>query len=43
MVNIQWKEDGKIKYENLLSISSLVDFIDNLKNKGCTDIDIEIV
>lgn len=40
MVNIQWKEKGKIRYENLLSENSVNDFVTGLKDRGCTDIEI---
>lgn len=40
MVNIQWKENGKIQYENLLSESSIDDFVMKLKERGCMDIEI---
>lgn len=40
MVNIQWKENGKIRYENLLSENSVNDFVTGLKDRGCTDIEI---
>ena len=40
MVNIQWKENGKIRYENLLSEKSVDDFVNGLKDRGCTDIEI---
>ena len=40
MVNIQWKENGKIRYENLLSEGSIDDFVTDLKERGCTDIEI---
>ncbi len=40
MVNIQWKENGKIRYENLLSEGSIDDFVTDLKDRGCTDIEI---
>lgn len=40
MVNILWKENGKIRYENLLSENSVNDFVTGLKNRGCTDIEI---
>ena len=40
MVNIQWKENEKIRYENLLSEKSVDDFVDDLKNRGCTDIEV---
>ena len=40
MVNIQWKENGKIQYENLLSEESVDDFVTGLKDRGCTDIEI---
>ena len=40
MVNIQWKENGKIRYENLLSENLVDDFVGNLKDRGCTDIKI---
>lgn len=38
MVNIEWKENGKTRYENLLSENSVEDFVVNLKNRGCTKI-----
>lgn len=38
MVNIEWKENGKTRYENLLSENSVEDFVDDLKNKGYTNI-----
>ena len=38
MVNIQWKQNGKIRYENLLSENSVDDFVTGLKDRGCTDI-----
>ena len=41
MVNIQWKENGKIRYENLLSENSVEYFVDSLKYRGCTDIEIK--
>ena len=40
MVNIQWKENGKIRYENLLSEGSIDDFVTDLKDRGCADIEI---
>lgn len=40
MTNIQWKENGKIQYENLLSEISIDDFVMKLKERGCTDIEI---
>lgn len=33
MVNIQWKENGKIRYENLLSEKSVDDFVNGLKDR----------
>ena len=38
MVNIEWKENGKTKYENLLSENSVEDFVEDLKNRGCDNI-----
>ena len=38
MVNIEWKENGKTRYENLLSENSVEDFVVGLKNRGCTNI-----
>ena len=38
MTNIQWKENGKTRYENLLSENSVEDFVKNLRDKGYTDI-----
>lgn len=40
MINIQWKENGKIQYENLLSENSIDDFVMKLKERACTDIEI---
>lgn len=40
MVNIQWKENGKTRYENLLSENSINDFVNGLKDRGCMDIEI---
>ena len=40
MVNIQWKENGNIRYENLLSEKSVDDFVADLKDRGCTNIEI---
>ncbi len=40
MINIQWKENGKVRYENLLSESSVDDFVMELKERGCADIEI---
>ena len=40
MVNIQWKENGKIRYENLLSENSVDDFVTGLKDRECTEIEI---
>ena len=40
MVNIQWKENGKIRYDNFLSEKSVDDFVADLKNRGCTDIEV---
>lgn len=40
MVNIQWKENGKIRYENFLSEKSVDDFVIGLKDRGCTHIKI---
>lgn len=40
MVNIQWKENGKTRYENLLSENSIDNFVSGLKDRGCTDIKI---
>ena len=38
MTNVQWKENGKTRYENLLSENSVEDFVKNLRDKNCTDI-----
>lgn len=38
MVNIEWKENGKTRYENLLSENYVEDFVKNLRDKGCSDI-----
>ena len=40
MVNIQWKENGKIRYENVLSENSVDDFVTGLKDRECTEIEI---
>ena len=33
----QWKENGKIRYENLLSENSVDGFVTGLKDRECTD------
>lgn len=38
MTNVQWKENGKIRYENLLSENSVEDFVKELSDRKCTDI-----
>ena len=38
MVNIEWKENGKTRYENLLSENSVEDFVNGLKGRCCTNI-----
>ena len=38
MVNIEWKENGKTRHENLLSENSVEDFVNGLKDRGCTNI-----
>ena len=38
MVNIEWKENGKTRYENLLSENSVEDFVNGLKDRSCTNI-----
>lgn len=40
MINVQWKENGKIRYENLLSEKSVEDFVELIKQRGCTDIEV---
>jgi hypothetical protein len=40
MINVQWKENGKIRYENFLSDIMVEDFCNKLKSRGCTDIEI---
>ena len=40
MVNVQWKDNGKLRYENLLSVHSVEGFVNDLKNRGCTDIQV---
>ena len=38
MTNIEWKENGKTKYENLLSENFVEDFVNGLRDRGCTNI-----
>ena len=38
MINVQWKENGKIQYENFLNESSVNDFVADLKKRECVDI-----
>lgn len=40
MVNVQCKENGKIRYENLLSEKSVEDFVESIKQRGCTYIEV---
>lgn len=40
MINVQWKENGKIKYENFLNESSVNDFVADLKKRECVDIEV---
>ena len=40
MVNVQWKDNGKLIYENLLSVHSVEGFVNDLKKHGCTDIQV---
>lgn len=40
MVNVQWKDNGKLIYENLLSVHSVEGFVNDLKKRGCTDIQV---
>lgn len=34
------EKNGKTRYENLLSENSINDFVNGLKDRGCTDIEI---
>lgn len=40
MINVQWKENGKIQYENFLNESSVNDFVADLKKRECVDIEV---
>ena len=40
MINVQWKENGKIQYENFLNESSVNDFMADLKKRECVDIEV---
>lgn len=40
MINVEWKENGKLTYENLLSDLFLEDFVNKLEIKGCTEIQV---
>ena len=40
MINVEWKENGKIKYRDFLSEQFANDFVQELEEKGCTDIEV---
>ena len=40
MINVQWKDNGKIQYENLLNESSVNDFVADLQKRECVDIEV---
>lgn len=40
MINVEWKENGKRKYRDFLSEQFANDFVEELKEKGCTDIEV---
>lgn len=40
MINVQWKENGEIQYENFLNESSVNDFVADLKKRECVDIEV---
>ena len=40
MINVQWKENGKIQYENFSNESSVNDFVADLKKRECVDIEV---
>lgn len=40
MINVQWKENGKIQYENFLNESSVNNFVGDLKKRECVDIEV---
>lgn len=42
MINIQWEEkDGTLRYDNLLSPLFIGEYIQNLIDRECNDIEIE--
>lgn len=40
MINVQWKENGKIQYENFSNEISVNDFVADLKKRECVDIEV---
>lgn len=43
VINVQWIENGTIKYQNFLSDLFVDDFVKELEERGCTDIKVEEV
>ena len=41
IINVQWVENGTIKYENFLTDMFIEDFVKGLEDRGCTDIKVE--
>lgn len=41
IINVQWVENGTIKYKNFLSDLFIDDFVNGLEERGCTDIKVE--
>ena len=41
VINVQWIENGTIKYQNFLSDLFVEDFVKELKEKGCAGIKVE--
>ena len=40
MINVEWKENGKRKYKDFLSEQFANDFVEELKENGCTEIEV---
>lgn len=43
IINVQWQENGTIKYQNFLTDVFVEDFVKELEDRGCTNIRIEEV
>lgn len=43
IINVQWVENGTIKYQNFLSDLLVDEFIEELKTRKCEDIKVELI